>query len=256
MIKSKFARFFDTALFVFGVSIICFAWINKYLKATFWSLLLTSVVSFILAKIIWRLSTKKINKKNLKTQELKFAQNCIDFLTLNPQTTLTFFKQLFENSTIVDEYLEYENCLHYFDYSSDQTSTQTLAKLYQKALAGNQKVYLYSSKLSDKCAKLICQTNIVWVQDYDCYLLMKERNIFPINEQKNEAIQKHKFKQSFMQALARKKAKPYFFYGVLLLFSSFIMPYSLLYCIIGTISIVLALICLIMRNNPQINNLS
>lgn len=256
MIKSKFARIIDTTLFVVGVSIIAFAWINKYLKATFWSLLITAGLSFVMAKIIWNISTKKINKKNLKTQELKFAQNCIDFLALNPSQTLGFFNKIIDNSCINGEFLVCQNSIYYFDYSSDQTSTQTLAKIQNKLNGCCSKAYLYSSKLSEKCAKLIGQTKIVWVQDYDCYLLMKEKNIFPITEQKSEQLQKHKFKQTLFAALARKKAKPYFFYGVLLLLTSFIMPYSLLYCIVGTLSIVMALVCLIVRNNPKINSLS
>lgn len=253
MIKTKFARIIDTTLFVVGFSIICFAWINKYIKISFLSLFITAIISFIIAKTIWDLSTKKFNKKNLKTQELKFAQNCIDYLTLNPNQTLSFFKTIIDNSAIKGKFLLSPNAIHYFDYCSDQTSTQTLCALQNKIDLTHTKAYLYSSKLSEKCAKLITQTNVVWVKDYDCYLLMKEKQRFPITQQKSEQLQKHKFKQAFLQALARKKAKTYFFYGALLLLTSFIMPYSLLYCIVGTISIVMALICLLVKNNQQIN---
>lgn len=254
MIKSKFARFCDMFLFVTGFGIVCFAWINKYIKRNFWSLFITALICLFMAKIIWNVTTKKINKKNLKTQELKFAQNCIDFLALNPQMATDFFKKIFENATAENNYLIVGDTLHYFDYSSDQTTLSTLAFLNAKT--SKYKVYLYSSALSEKCKNLICQTKIIYVCDYDCYLLMKEKNIFPISQQKNENLQKNKLKQSIYQMFARKKAKPYFLYGILLLFSSFFMPYSLLYCIIGSVSVIFALVCIIFRNNPQFNNLS
>ncbi len=256
MLKTKFARILDTALFVLGFAIICFAWINRYLKATFWSLLITFIISFILAKVIWNISTNKFNKKNLKNQELKFAQNCIDYLSLNPSSVLTFFKSIIDGSTIKGKFLYCQNTIHYFDYSSDQTSTETLVKIINKLNNTYTKGYLYSSKLSEKCTKLIENSNVIWVQDYDCYLLMKEKNIFPISQQKSKKLDKQKIKQALLKVLARKKAKPYLFYGILLLLTSFIMPYSLLYCIVGTISVVLALVCIIVRNNKTINNLS
>lgn len=254
MIKSKFARICDTILFVLGFGIVCFAWINKYIKKNFWSLFITALICVIIAKIIWSLTTKQLNKNNLKTQELKFAQNCIDYLAINPQMTTRFFGQIFENAKVENKYLIVDDSLHYFDYSCDQTTVSTLAFLNEKSR--DYKVYLYSSSLSEKCKKLICQTQVVYVSDYDCYLLMKEKQIFPISIQKNENLQKNKFKQQLFQMFARKKAKPYFLYGILLLISSFFMPYSLLYCIVGSISVIFALVCIILRNNPQFNTLS
>lgn len=253
MLKSKFARICDTFVFVLGFGIICFAWLNKYIKNIIYCLIISTIICLIVAKIAWNISTKKFNRKNLKTLELKFAQNCIDFLALNPNLTLNFFSKIIDDSHIFEDFLVSNNTLHYFDYSSDQTSVQTLAKINSKLNNNITKAYLYSSKLSEKCAKLLTQTNIVWVQDYDCYLIMKEKQIFPITEQKNEKIQRHKLKQTLLSFIARKKAKPYFFYGILLLLSSFVMPYSLLYCIVGTLSVVLSLICLIVKNNQEIN---
>lgn len=249
MVKSKFAQIFDTFWFIFGFGIICFAWINKYLKRNFWSLFITAILCIIVSKLIWSLSTKNINRKKLKTQELKFAQNCIDYLALNPSMVLSFFTKIFENAQIEDNYLIVDNSLHYFDYSTDQTTIKTLSFLNEKTQ--KYKVYLYSSNLSQKCSNLLCQTQITWINDYDCYLLMKEKQLFPISQQKNEKLQKTKLRQALYQMFARKKAKPYLFYGTLLLLSSFVMPYALLYCIIGSISIVFALICIIFRNNPQ-----
>ncbi len=254
MVKSNFARFCDTFLFVFGFGIICFAWINKYIKKSFWSLFITALICIVIAKLIWNISTKNTNRKNLKTQELKFAQNCIDFLALNPKKNLEFFAQIFDNAKVENNFLIVNNTIHYFDYSSDQTTLSTLAFLNEKA--NSYKVYLYSSALSEKCKSLLCQTKIVWISDYECYLLMKEKNIFPISQQKNENLRKRKFKQNIYQMFTRKKAKPYFLYGILLLASSFIMPYSLLYCITGTISVMFALLCIIFRNNPKFNTLS
>lgn len=256
MVKSKFARFIDTFVFFSGIFIVSFAWINKYIKMTLLSFFITFVISLIVGKIVWNLSTKNSNKKSLKMQELKFAENCIDYLSLHPANGLCFFNKLIDDSQIVDNYLVCNNTIHYFDYSSDQTTTNTLVKLTNK-LKNGEKAFLYSSKLSEKCTKLINQTSVVWVQDYDCFLLMKEKNLYPITQQINEKVKKQKIKQALLNSFTRKKAKPYFLYGLLLLFSSFVMPYSLLYCIVGSVSIAFALICILARNNQIINkNLS
>lgn len=252
MEKSQFARFCDTVLFVLGIGIISFAWLNKYVKNTFVSLLITCLMSLVIGQLIWRIFTLNNNRKKLRSQELKFAQNCIDWLSLNPEKCLDFFAKLFENCKIEDGYIIYQNSIHYFDYSNDETTIKTIAKL-NKLSENYDKIYLYSSKLSSKASKLIVQTNICHIIDYDCYLFMKEKNMFPISENRNQKIQKRKIKQTFLSLIERKKAKPYFLYGTLLLFSSFFMPYSFLYCAIGTLSIILALVCVVVRNTPKQN---
>ena len=247
MIKTKFARFCDITVFVVGTSLIVFAWVNKYIKLTIWSALITGIFSFILAKVLWSTSTSKQNKLALKNQEIKFAQNCINSFALNPQQTLHFFNKLIENSRIVNNHICANNAIYFFDYSSEETQLKTIIEINQ-ASAEYDNCYLYSSSISEKCKQLIGQTKIIWINDYDCYLQMKEKNMFPISEQKNNEIQRGKLKQTFALFLERKKAKPYFIYGVLLLATSFIMPYSLLYCITGTVSIVFALLCIIVKN--------
>ena len=253
MVKSKFAQICDTIFFVLGFSFVVYAWINKYIKINLLSFVLTVALSLVVAWIIWTASTNKINKKNLKTQELKFAQECIDYFCLHPKETLSFFCKILPSAKINGDFLTYENALYFFDYDNEETSTKTLAKIIQ--FSGNNKAYLFSSNLSKRCQTLLSQTNIVWVQDYDCYLLMKEHNTFPITQQPHNINKKQKLKNMFVQSIARKKAKPYFLYGVLLLLSSFFMPYSLLYCIIGSVSVCLSLLCLIFRNKTN-NNLS
>lgn len=251
--KTKFARFCDTAVFVIGTSLIVFAWVNKYVKLTLWSALITAVFSFILAKIIWNTSTLKHNKAALKNQELKFAQNCINSFALSPKKTLDFFNKLIDNSAIKHNYLVAPDAIYFFDYSSEETTLKTIVELNDLAKQYS-KCYLYSSNISEKSKQLLSQTSIIWINDYDCYLQMKEKNLFPISEQKSDEMQKGKLKQTFALMLERKKAKPYFLYGVLLLATSFIMPYSLLYCITGTISIIFSLLCIICKNiNKQLS---
>ena len=80
---------------------------------------------------------------------------------------------------------------------------------------------------------------------------MKENNIYPITEQKSAKINKNRLKTAIKQSICKKKAKPYFLYGVLLLATSFIMPYSFLYCFIGSVSVIMALVCLLVKNQEE-----
>lgn len=256
MLKSKFAQLLDMIFFILGFSLISFAWINKYIKITWLSLVIIGLLSFVLAKIIWNMSVKKYNKKNLKNAELKYAQNCIDYLSLNPDKALPLFKQILDGSVKNGNFLVKNNNLYYFDYTSEQTVTSTLSKIKNKLKqTKTTKCYLFTSALSPKTSKLL-DSEIVVVSDYDAYLLMKEKNIFPIPKQKSAKIKKARLKTALFNTISKKKAKPYFFYGALLIFTSFMLPYSVLYCVVGSVSIVLGLICLCVKNNQPNNILS
>lgn len=251
MLKSKFAQLIDMTLFILGFSLISFAWLNKYIKITWLSLVIIGLLSIIIAKCIWNMSIKKYNKKNLKNAELKYAQNCIDYLCLNPAAALPLFKQIISGSVKNGNFLVKNNNLYYFDYQSEQTTIATLSKIKNKLKQTKKtKCYLFTSAISPKSEKLL-DADIIIVHDYDAYLLMKEKNVFPITQQKAAKIKKERLKNAIKSAISKKKAKPYFFYGALLIFTSFILPYSMLYCIVGSISITLGLICLCIKNNKS-----
>ncbi len=253
MVKTRFAQAIDTTLFVVGASFVVYAWVNKYVKLSWVSIIITGIVSFVAAKIIWSLCTKKYNKRNLKTQELKFAQNCIDYLALNPSCCQPLFLKIIQNSKKLGNFLIEGKDLYYFDYSSETTNLATITKIYNKLKSAKcQTCFLFTSSISPKAKSAIdSYQKIEWVADYDAYLMMKDKNTFPITEQKNAKLERKKWKNAIKMAFERKKAKSYLGYGILLLAISFILPYTILYCVVGTIFVLFALLCLILKNNKK-----
>lgn len=251
MVKSKFAQFIDMILFIIGFSLISFAWINKYIKITWLSFIIVSLFSFIIAKLIWSKNTKKYNRAKLKNAELQYGEACINHLALHPDQTIPLFKKIITESVKNGNFLCKNDNLYYFDYSSEKTTTEVITKILNKLKhTKKQKCYLFTSALTDKASKLLPQ-NIILVSDYDAYLLMKERQIFPIDKSESAKIKKHRIKNAIFSAISKKKAKPYLFYGTLLILTSFIMPYSKFYIVIGTLLIVLALVCLCVKNKES-----
>lgn len=250
MIRSRFAQGLDTFLFVICSSLVVYAWINKYTKLTWLSILITGAISFVAAKIIWDVTTNKYNKRNLKTQELKFAQNCINHLALYPTESLPLFKKIIAGSKIDGDFLVTKDSLYYFDYSSEQTTTATISKVLQKLSSlKKDNCYLFTSSLSGKAQDILGSiTNIKVVADYDAYIMMKDNQTFPITQEKSAKMHKNRLKAVVNMAFSAKKVKPYLGYGTLMLFVSFIMPYTFLYCFIGTLFIIFALIALIKKH--------
>lgn len=250
MIRSRFAQGLDTFLFVVASSLVVYAWVRKYIKLTWASIIITGIISFIAAKIIWDITTSKYNKRKLKTQELKFAQNCITHLALYPGEALPLFKKIITGSKVDGEFLIAGNTLYYFDYSAEQTTTATISKILQKLKTSKlDKCELFTSSVSSKAQEVLgTLNNINIVADYDAYIMMKDKETYPITEEKSAKMHKNRLKQVLNMAFSAKKVKPYLGYGLLLLFVSFIMPYTFLYCLIGTLFIVLALICLIKKH--------
>ena len=99
-----------------------------------------------------------------------------------------------------------------------------------------------------KLANKLC-LEIFVLDGKDTYFeLLKKYNYYPPELKFIE--NKNKFKDLLSYALNKKRTKGYFISSILLLFSSFLVPYKLYYVIISTILLTLAFVSYI---NPKFN---
>jgi hypothetical protein len=211
------------------------------------------LISFVIAKLIWNATTKKYNKQNLKNEELKFAQNCIDYLSIHPRECKQYFLSILPNSASDKDFIVCGKTLYYINYACEQVDTATIGKILEKL---DEKKFdsckLFCNNLSPKAREfIVSMQNITYIDSYNAYLLMKSANKFPITQQKNAKMQRAKWKNNIKMAFCRKKAKPYLIYGALLLATSFIMDYKFLYCFFGSVSVIFGIICLVIKNNTD-----
>ena len=85
-------------------------------------------------------------------------------------------------------------------------------------------------------------------QLYDDYFL--KYGIYPDDSNLEKNINKLKLKDVFKQMFLPNKAKSYFFCGLILIFSSIILPYHVYYLIFGSMLMLFAIICKIL---PKFN---
>ena len=75
--------------------------------------------------------------------------------------------------------------------------------------------------------------------------------IYPDESKINTSITKLKFKDILNGLFIPEKAKSYFFCGLILIFSSIILPYHLYYIIFGSLLLIFSIICKILPKIRQ-----
>lgn len=94
----------------------------------------------------------------------------------------------------------------------------------------NKKIFI------DKDIHLISKSSLY--KDY-----FKKHNIYPSNININNKVQKVGFKDILKNMFRKERSRSYFFCGLILLFSSLILPYFKYYIIMGSLLMTFAVIC-------------
>ncbi|MBQ8468651.1 MAG: hypothetical protein IJ542_02725 [Clostridia bacterium] len=244
--RSRLAKIIDITISTTAVSIVCFAWIRRYIKNLPLSLCLTALAAFILFKTLSFLSKRISNKKEINLRDISFAKTCFDFLSVNKASAEQFFAKLLKAKKVSKNLFESENKFYYIDYSREEIKVEDICFVCSKDLS--KPIEIFSNSITSKASELANKLSMKFICTEDVFCLMKDNNLFPTEKEKTAKRHYFDIKNVLIVTFDRKKAKHYMLYGVLLIAISFVVPFTFWYCFAGTIFVSFGLICLIVSN--------
>lgn len=246
MNRTLFARIIDTTFIVVGISIVMYAWLFKFIKNFYICLVITSVISFCVAKIFWQIDKKNYNKFNLKKHEIKHIEVCIDYLSKHQPESKHFFIKLFDISQVSGNFFFSKDCVYYIDFTSEKINFDTICKIANKQNNSAKQFVLLCCEISAKATAYAKEQNIKILSPDELYIKMKEKNLFP-KELEKEVQKKLNIKETIKSSINKKKAKQYILYGALLIVLGLFVPFTSWYIFVGTIFICLAILSLFIK---------
>ena len=191
-------------------------------------------------------SFKRSKKLLQSNKEARFANECFEYLSLDKSQSKRFFAKLLCATKTNGNYFFANNKTYYINYEDEELTTKDICKIKSK---NYQNVCIFANNLTPSAANACNKFNYVVSSKNEVFLLMKKNNLYPTEPQKTAKSMLISLKTIAKSIFDRKKAKHFLVYGVLLLIISFIVPFTFMYCIFGTISIVFGLVCFM--KNPK-----
>ena len=241
MTRTKLSIVVDCMLATFCISLVCFAWLRKYINSIVLCLIITFALACIMAGILLKLSFKKNSKLVQSNKDIEFQKQCFEHLSLNKRDCEQFFAKLLDAKKLPGNFFASGQSIYYINYEEEQLSTKDICKIKNKNYTN---IIIFAHALTDSAMHACQNFGYKPATKQEVYSLMKAKNEFPITQTKTAKSIKNWFKTKSKDIFNKKKAKHYLFYGVLLLIISFIVPFTFMYCVFGTMSIIFGLLCL------------
>ncbi len=261
MSKFGIVNLIDKIFVSVSIFLIIFAWINFYLRNLWATFILSLIFSFAIVFILYYFLNKKDEKINLNKKQLEDMNRTLLAFKLAPKSEqLNIIKMAIEKE---HEVKSENNKISYIDAFGKHLII--LAIDLQK-ITENDLINLLNKnyKKDIDCFDIICNEhdniNTEFLKNkkinlinskilYKNYILKsgKELNVDKLNTN----ITKIKFKDILKNIFTPQKAKTYFICGLVLIFSSIILPYHFYYIIVGSMLMLFAVICKI---KPKFDN--
>jgi len=257
MYKSKLAIALDSILISLLTFIVTFFWTRRFIKSAFFAIFICIFVSLCLFVVIFCYFIKKYKYNKLSLSEQKHLKLCIENLKFSPiQTQIEFFENLFSAKSKGNKIFENSNYIVLINIRN-QLCENDFYNAIDYSFSSQKKVIFVCVNFNNEFKNLYFNYSHNFQIFYinDLYQLMKASNKFPINQPQQPCFkQKLKIRlTTFISTISRHRFKDYFLSGLSLVFLSFFIPYSLLYLLIGSILLFLAIICLLTKKNNIIS---
>lgn len=256
--RSILAKFVDSVSILLVGFILVFAWVRFYSGDITLSVIVALFASVILCVSIHYFSTKNERKKINSQKEKRAAQSLATSLLGATKTELVdYFERIFsQNAKIIAKgpnYLVFEPILaqdsQYYAMHSTMHSTfifpcfckikielDDLLEAIQLARSAHQKnIEIFGIEFSPEVktfAQKIKNLNITFFDQYDLYKIAKNIRA-PITI--DTRVTTMNYSDYIRFAFDAKRAKNYLLFGLILLGTSFLVPYKIYYLITGSL---------------------
>lgn len=254
MQKFRLINFIDRLFVSCAIFLIIYAWINFYIRNLWTTFILSIIFSSAIVFIIYYIINKKQEKKQRKKENTKEIN--LNFFAFQLST---IEKKLHLLKTILS--LKYDCSLKSGGilYTAENKRHFMLLALDENEI-NNNNISIILSKINTKDIDeidIVCEnfstslkTNIfinIQINLIDKTKLyfdyFEKSNIYPDTKNIDNSIVKVSFVDLIKNLFVPQKSKSYFLCGLVLIFSSIILPYFIYYLIIGTILLIFSVLC-------------
>ena len=253
MKESKFVKLIDRAFISFCLFLLLYAWINFYIRdllSTFIiSLILTSSITFI---IFLHLNNKVKSKSNLAAVQIDIDKNFLAFSLLPENKKANLIKTILDREymTKIEKNKVYYNldnkriCISFLNKDIENQNDLIYA-INELTLSGIDKICLVTNIINKNVETQLLNNIEIEIIDktklYTDYFLKYQ--IYPDKTNLIEKNDKINLAKILSNILDERRAKNYFFVGLILVFSSIIIPFRTYYLICASIFLCLAIAC-------------
>lgn len=254
MSKFKIVNLFDKIFVSVSIFLIIYAWLNFYIRNLFSTFILSLIFSSAIIFVLYYFLNKKqervkLNKKSTDEMNKSF----LSFRLTPKKEKFDLLYQIFSR--------EYETKLDngILSYVKDDKKHIVLIATHIDRINENELINLVDEfvNLDFDVIDIICQDvsqniNSNIFIDKKIVFLTKEKlytdyfskySIFPDDSKIDTSITKLKFRDILKNFFLPEKARSYFFCGLILIFSSIILPYHIYYILFGSTLLIFAIVC-------------
>ncbi len=253
MSKFKTINVLDKLFITVCVFLVIYAWINFYLRNLWATFILSLIFSFACVYVLFFFIERNANKKlkSKKTAE-EIEKTFLAYRLLSKPKKLNLIKSILEleqPAQISGEVLRFvknEKRIMLVDKTEiEKFSNNNLINLLSELPEDFNELHIlcqnYESGIKNEIFK---EKTIKLYEKTEIFNVFFEKNkIFPETAALNLTKQKLKFSEILRLFFQPNKSKGYFFCGLILLFSSIILPYQIYYRIFGTALMLMSVAC-------------
>lgn len=253
MSKFKVINLIDKVFITCSIFLIIYAWINFFLRDLWATFFLSLIFSFAVVFLLFYFFNKRNEKKHLSKQHIKdMEEKFLAFRLLTKLNQLKLIKSIIEKTC---ECKKIKDSLLFFHEGKNQqimisTNKEKLTQFELENLIQNLEKNV--SVLQIICCEVETNINTKILKNLEVKIVTKNElynkyflpsNTFPDCSNLDTKIERKKFGEIMKNFLIPQKAKSYFLCGLILIFSSIILPYQTYYLIFGSTLLVLSVLC-------------
>ena len=257
MSRFKIVNIIDNVFVYFIIFLISLAWFNFYLSSFVLSVFLSLFLSFITFTCIKLIKNKKENKKlQLLTKENEIENFSLNFQLYSNNQKIRLISKLLPNDfeyKFINNRIEYDiNDKHFIilvENNIECLNKNMLLNIIQPYITKSDNIIVFCNDYDTNCekfAKNIKNIKIKLLNKSNLYELCL-KNYIKINE-------KIKIKDIFKGFFSKNHSKGFFFSGIILILTSFIIRFTSYYIIFSSILLIFSLICSIKKINIKLDN--
>lgn len=254
MSKFKIVNLFDKIFVSVSIFLIIYAWLNFYIRNLFSTFILSLIFSSAIIFVLYYFLNKKQERVKLSKKSTdEMNKSFLSFRLTPKKEKLDLLYQIFSR--------EYETKLDngILSYVKDEKKHIVLIATHIDRINENELINLVDEfvNLDFDVIDIICQDvsqniNSNIFIDKKIVFLTKEKlytdyfskySIFPDDSKIDTSITKLKFRDILKNFFLPEKARSYFFCGLILIFSSIILPYHIYYILFGSTLLIFAIVC-------------
>lgn len=248
----NFLNIFQSIIRIILIFSICYIWLKFGLNSTYISLIISSVLTFIIEAFLHLISMHKGAKINLATREKEEAEDMFFSLASDDKAPEFFYALLslkYKKISKKEDYLlieiESKQVVFYPILKIEKINCDDILKVVKKTSKNSDKIIIICGEYDTKSKEILRNFNkeLIILDKYQTYAsIYKEFDYYPqIKQRKTE---KKTFKSIIASSLNKSKAKGYIFSAFILLFSSFFIQTNIYFCVFASILLILAIFSL------------